>query len=617
MDFSMKQQKTFSMSIARQFGIIIAAFLVLTLGITLCSAYSYARILNIQLRNNLQTYAGQLARYTGKAYESYSAICYNVSYNQVVQDFLSTEDRITAYERYTRLERQLNNMAQLNPYIVDIAVYGTNGSFAALRGSRTIYQPFYEDMQDFHFPYHAIDTMLIGGAECHILSVPIYSLDTEPNHCIGVLFLAVDLEQLLSNSMDSQNKSGLFVILTDEKGDLVYGDASLYKALPDAKEENGILRITDARDKSLRHLCVAYDISSIGCRLYAFMEEDQTFSQIKQLFAIFLIGIFLIIAVTFLLLFFLYRPLLSSLRQLTGHMKSFAAGNRRMLTEPVSLKPGPVSFKEVEEISQAFQEMLKEINRLNHTIFDTYTRMYELEANNRRTEIEFLRSQVNPHFLHNTLTMICGMAAEGMTDKIITVTGALSQIFRYSIKGSDLVPLREEMEIVKSYLMIQKERFGDHFSIRYTFLDDSDDCLIPRMIIQPLVENAIVHGIEQALHPCRLMIGAGHNPEHGYLAIWIYDNGVGMPKEKLEQLRAELTHSDGSAPYEEGAQTQKPRSDTHGSIGLKNVNARMILYYGTDYSLLIDSEENVGTNVQIRVPHLTRQEEQYVPGNHN
>ena len=75
--------------------------------------------------------------------------------------------------------------------------------------------------------------------------------------------------------------------------------------------------------------------------------------------------------------------------------------------------------------------------------------MYELEANNRKTEIAFLRSQINPHFLYNTLTMICGMAAEGMTDKIILVTGALSQIFRYSIKGNDLVSLREELEIVK------------------------------------------------------------------------------------------------------------------------------------------------------------------------
>lgn len=187
--------------------------------------------------------------------------------------------------------------------------------------------------------------------------------------------------------------------------------------------------------------------------------------------------------------------------------------------------------------------MLIKTEELNHTIFDSYTRMYELEANNRKTEIAFLRSQINPHFLYNTLTMICGMAAEGMTDKIILVTGALSQIFRYSIKGNDMVPLREELEIVKSYLMIQKERFADRFTIEYNFSDDAYDCLIPKMVIQPLVENAIVHGLEKSLKPGSILIGAGRNPQHGYLAIWIFDTGVECLLEKLQELRHSIAAS--------------------------------------------------------------------------
>lgn len=123
--------------------------------------------------------------------------------------------------------------------------------------------------------------------------------------------------------------------------------------------------------------------------------------------------------------------------------------------------------------------------------------VYLKDIAERDLELQMLRNQINPHFLYNTLTMICGMAAEGMTDKIILVTGALSQIFRYSIKGNDLVSLREELEIVKSYLMIQKERFADRFTIEYNFSDDAYDCLIPKMVIQPLVENAIVHGLEK------------------------------------------------------------------------------------------------------------------------
>ena len=100
-----------------------------------------------------------------------------------------------------------------------------------------------------------------------------------------------------------------------------------------------------------------------------------------------------------------------------------------------------------------------------------------------------------------------------------------------------MVTLEEEMSIVRSYLMIQKERFEDRFTVRYEFSEDSHDCLIPKMVIQPLVENAIVHGLEKSLEPGELLIGAGRNPEHGYLAIWIFDTGVGMPESRLAELR--------------------------------------------------------------------------------
>lgn len=613
----MKQQKTFSISITRQFCIIMSAFLILTLGLILYGAFSYTRFHRDQQKSGLQAYAGQLARHTQTAYESYENICYDISYSSVVRDFLSDCENAAAYGHYTQLKSQLNQLARLNPYITDIAVYGTDGVFASLSGSQTTYRTFYEAMTDFHFPCHAVDTAPVGEKICHILTVPVFSPNAETDRCLGVVFLAVDLEQLLSDNPDFQHSFGLFTVLTDENGRLVYGDASLYETLPSARKEGDFLRMTDAGDSSLRYLCLPYDITTVNCRLYIFMEEGRAFYPIGQLSVISLMETALIIILALLLLFLFYRPLLSSLRQLTDHMKSFASGDRRILKDPVCLNHGLISYKEIDEISLAFREMLDEINHLSHTIFDTNTRMYELESINRRTEIEFLRSQAIPHILHNTLTMICGMAAEGMTDNIISVTSALAQVFRYSIKGSDLVTLREEMEIVKAYLTIQKERFGERFSVRYTFLDDSDDCLIPRMIIQPLVENAIVHGIEPALHPCELVIGAGHNPEHGYLAIWVYDNGVGMPKENLEQLRSELAAVPEPAAGEEDSLAQKHRSDNRRSIGLKNVNARMILYYGPEYTLLIDSEENAGTNVQLRVPHLTKQEEPYVPGDNN
>ena len=144
-----------------------------------------------------------------------------------------------------------------------------------------------------------------------------------------------------------------------------------------------------------------------------------------------------------------FHPLISSLNELTQFMKKITEGERKAAKEGITIKQGMFGCLEITNISDAFNEMLRETNRLNYTIFKTYTEMYELEMNNRNTEIAFLRSQINPHFLYNTLTAICGMASAGMTDEIISVTNALSQIFRSSIKGSDTETVPKHMETVK------------------------------------------------------------------------------------------------------------------------------------------------------------------------
>ena len=169
-----------------------------------------------------------------------------------------------------------------------------------------------------------------------------------------------------------------------------------------------------------------------------------------------------------------------------------------------------------------------------------------------------------------------------------------------------MVTLREELEIVRSYLMIQEERFSDRFTVRYEFSEDSYDCLIPKMVIQPLVENAIVHGLEKSLKPGTLLIGAGRNPQHGYLAIWIFDTGVGMPESKLQELRSAISLSHTEKTEDAGEDFARMDAQNHDSIGILNVNSRMVLYYGKEYTLLIDSEEGVGTNIQLRVPYATR-----------
>lgn len=608
----MKEHKTLLLPMGRQFAIILVLFIVCTAGFTLYNTRDYVRVQTDFLSSSLESYSSQLAKNTQETYDSYENICYSVAYSSAVQDFLGSKNRQSSYEAYQDLQTQLDNTALLNPYISDIAVYGKDGTFASLGGSASTYKPFVDTLGGTSFPYCTAGTASVNGTSCHILAMPICTLGTGQSQYLGILFLAVDIDHLLSNSMTNMNSQKLYkpeILFADSQQNLIYGTDSLYRTVLDTpipQTETDTYEVKKS-DIPVIYIARCYSFRKLGLSLYVLIDKSQLTSQIQTISMRQLLATGALLLLVFFFVMILYKPFLNSLKQLTDFMKSISAGNRKAIRKGAQIHQGLIGSTEINDIFNAFNEMLIKTEELNHTIFNSYTRMYELEANNRKTEIAFLRSQINPHFLYNTLTMICGMAAEGMTDKIILVTGALSQIFRYSIKGSDMVTFREELEIVKSYLMIQKERFADRFTIEYHLSDDSYDCLIPKMVIQPLVENAIVHGLEKSLKPGSILIGAGRNPEHGYLAIWIFDTGVGMPPKKLEELRHAISASVRDKTGDASADLAKMDAQNHDSIGILNVNSRMVLYYGPDYTLLIDSEEGVGTNIQLRIPYQTNE----------
>ena len=608
------KKKTLLLPLARQFAIILVLFILCTVGITGVTTYEYAKLQTSFADNSLESYSSQLARNTREAYESCENICYNIAYSQSVQNYLLSRNADTDYAYYEPLMNQLRNAPLLNSFITDIAVYGENGNFASLFGPSDNYETFAHILSGSRFSYRSAGTAVINGISCHILAMPVYSLGTGESHYLGILFLAMDVNRLLSNTITDENNHYLTeILLADGDGRLVYGSAKLYEAISAALTDetpDGIFPVKESSSPQLTYAARSYSIPCINHTLYVLVDKSQITRQVTGISLRLLLSMTGMLLVMLLLLFTLYRPLIHSLKQLTDYMKTISAGDQRLFKEGVPISQGLLGSREINDISLAFNEMLLQTDRLNHTIFDTYTRMYELEVTNRKTEIAFLRSQINPHFLYNTLTMICGMSAEGMNDKVISVTSALSQIFRYSIKGSEMVTLAEEMEIVRSYLMIQQERFSNRITIRYEFSEDSYECLIPKMVIQPLVENAIVHGLEKSLKPGELLIGAGRNPEHGYLAIWIFDTGVGMPLDKLEELRRAVSLPVEHRNLDAAANLAGLDAVDHDSIGILNVNSRMVLYYGAVYTLLIDSEADVGTNIQLRVPYQTRKKAQ-------
>nr|WP_238358032.1 sensor histidine kinase [Cohnella zeiphila] len=234
--------------------------------------------------------------------------------------------------------------------------------------------------------------------------------------------------------------------------------------------------------------------------------------------------------------------------------------------------------------------MLDEIERLTQSLLETNAALYGTEIEKRKSELAFLRSQINPHFLYNTLESITGMAVVKGQAEIKTMTRSLSTIFRYSIKGADRVPLREEIRIVESYVSIQRIRFEDRFEVRYEVSEEAASFPVPRMILQPLVENAVYHGFEPTIRPGALTIGADVD-EAGTLIVRVEDDGVGMPPDRLEAIRARLAE-----PLADLLDTGEKKS-----IGLVNVGNRIRMMYGDASGLRIESVPGEGTRVVLTI----------------
>jgi len=238
-----------------------------------------------------------------------------------------------------------------------------------------------------------------------------------------------------------------------------------------------------------------------------------------------------------------------------------------------------VSLKNNDEfgyIGKSLNSMLDNLNELFATNLEKQNRL-------RLAELKALYAQINPHFLYNTLDSIKWLAKLNGVDDIVLIVSQLGKLLKNSIRNQkDSVLISEEISLIGNYLAIQKIRYSDKFDVDIQIEESILDCVVPKFIIQPIVENAIIHGIEDKVGKAHLMIKGWH--EENKIIFEVKDDGVGIPGEKLDRIRK---------------LTQATNDD---SIGIANVNKRIKLYYGEEYGLEIKSAENIGTITYITMP---------------
>lgn len=234
---------------------------------------------------------------------------------------------------------------------------------------------------------------------------------------------------------------------------------------------------------------------------------------------------------------------------------------------------------EIGSIASQVNTLLTRVSSLNHRNIAAQARLYELELSKKQTQLYAYQSQINPHFLYNMLQCMRGISLMHGIPEVAQICTNMAMLFRYSIKGTFLVPLKEEINIIDKYLYMIRIRFQDRIIYELETASDTLDCLIPKMILQPIVENAIFHGLENTESGGTVYIRTFREEKN--LFITIHDNGSGFEQETLTHLQQLLSND--IAPE---SHNTFEKSD---GLGIMNIHNKIQLYEGDDYGISVTS----------------------------
>ena len=371
---------------------------------------------------------------------------------------------------------------------------------------------------------------------------------------LGYVILSVNLDELesvLSAGKGSRVylvKDGVIVGAEDTK---MLGRQE--KALDSAKVNQKAIK--NARSGWSILLCQSI-------REYQKAIEEQVIFWIMVALAVLLIFVLLIYRVT--------KPVMISVNDIVDAMKNLEKDNFR---EKLEVKEKDST--EIQEISEGFNEMSERIHNL-------IGQVKESAMEQKNAEISALEAQIDPHFLYNMLQCMRGISLMHNIPEVAQICTNMADLFRYSIKGAFLVPLESELNIIDKYLYMIEVRFQGRITYKLEVSENTKDCLIPKMILQPIVENAIFHGLDEIEEGGIVTIKTTRSEDDLYITVT--DNGVGFSKEKLYDLTRKLE--------EEITFINNSSSETSDNIGVINIHNKIRLYEGNNYGLSINSIPN-------------------------
>lgn len=416
---------------------------------------------------------------------------------------------------------------------------------------------------------------------------------------IGYLSIDIRLSALtdIVDQLYEQNQENIYVV--DSAGTLVYGQdvESLGKPLNASWYNEQLAANTEEQGyfEESGSVFIYQKIESTGLSwtLVKQIPVSYLFREAKEAAGINLLLLLLLMGMIIALTIFISFRITAPIKQLTRYMNQVQTGN-------LEIEIRPAGKDEIGVLTEHFRSMMDTINNL-------ILREYRLELSNKTNELRALQAQINPHFLNNTLQIIGTLALEMKVPQIYALLSALAKMMRYSMYNDEkIVTIQNELDHVKAYIELQKERFENKFSFRYDMEESLLSALMPKMILQPIVENYFKHGFNLSRADGIIGITAARLAS-GRMEITIQNNGHAIPLARLEKLRQELEQP---APLDLAAlKSSDSRRDAPGSgIGLGNVLARLRLVCGEDAMLTVDNLPAGGVIVRLEIEILTESE---------
>ena len=302
--------------------------------------------------------------------------------------------------------------------------------------------------------------------------------------------------------------------------------------------------------------------------------EAVLYADLNRIQMVTILGGIIFLVIMFNVVFIYTRKITKPIEVMMQQMKEVEAGNLDVRVESTV-------YNELDDLSESFNQMVNQIKRLMEDIV-------AVEHNKNELELEVLHAQINPHFLYNTLNTIRWMAKIKGEDSISDALVALVKLLRVSISfGNNMILLQDEIQYIENYALIQKLRFNQMFEIHYNIQEEHKRLNIPKLILQPIVENSLIYGIDEAeKREEPIIIDIFTREKENRIEIVVKDNGSGIEKEILDNIFK-----------------QEQNINRFSKVGLNNVNQRLKLYLGDEFGLQIISTVGVGTTVIISVPN--------------